>query len=114
MKRIVCVIAVLLVGVSEACGGQPTNLLLGKWKMTSGATGCNAAMTFAAKSVTQTSWDAKTSTTAVTYVTGDATKFPATVYVLTDAGIEYHVTYIFSTKDKMIMDTAGNCAYDRA
>ena len=114
MKKIVCVIAVLLVGVAEACGGQPTNLLLGKWKMTSGETGCNTAMTFAAKSATQTSWDAKTSTIPVTYVAGDPTKFPATVYVMTDAGIEYHVTYIFSTKDKMIIDTAGMCAYDRA
>jgi hypothetical protein len=56
-------------------------------------------MNYAAKSVTQVSWDGKPSTIAVTYVTGDSTKFPATVYVMTDAGIDFHVTYIFASKD---------------
>ena len=56
MKKIVSVIAVLLLAVAEACGGPPANLLIGKWKLTSGATGCNTSMTYAPKSVTQTSW----------------------------------------------------------
>jgi len=114
MKKIVWVIAVLLLGVTGACDSQPTNLLIGKWKLSAGPTGCTASMTYSAKSVTQVAWDGKSSTVAVTYVTGDSTKFPATVYVMTDAGIEWHTTYIFSTKDKMILDTAGQCAYDRA
>ena len=113
MKKIVSVIAVLFLAGAEACGGQPANLLIGKWKLSSGPTGCNTAMTYAAKSVTQVSWDGKSSTIAVTYVAGDPTKFPATVYVMTDAGIEFHVTYIFSSKDKMTIDTAAMCAYDR-
>ena len=113
MKKIVSVIAVLLIAVTEACGGQPANLLIGKWKLSSGATGCNTAMTYAAKSVTQVAWDGTPSTVAVTYVAGDPTKFPATVYVMTDAGIDFHVTYIFSSKDKMTIDTAAMCAYER-
>src|ERR1039458_3816436 len=113
MKKIVSVIAVLFLAAAEACGGQPANLLIGKWKLTSGPTGCNTSMTYAAKSVTQVAWDGKSSTIAVTYVAGDSTKFPATVYVMSDAGIEYHVTYIFSSKDKMTIDTAAMCTYAR-
>jgi hypothetical protein len=112
MKKLVSVAAVLLFA-AEACGGQPSNLLIGKWKLTSGATGCNTAMTYAAKSVTQMSWDGKPSTIAVTYVAGDPTKFPATVYVMTDAGIDFHVTYIFPSKDKVTIDTAAMCTYER-
>ena len=113
MKKIVSVLAVLFLAAAEACGGQPANLLIGKWKLSSGPTGCNTATTFAAKSVMQVSWDGKSSTIAVTYVAGDPTKFPATVYVMTDAGIEYHVTYIFASKDKVTIDTAAMCTYAR-
>jgi hypothetical protein len=113
MKKSVSVLAVLFLAVAEACGGPPANLLIGKWKLTSGATGCNTSMNYAPKSVTQTSWDGKSSTIAVTYVSGDPTKFPATVYVLTDAGIDFHVTYIFPSKDKVTIDTAAMCTYQR-
>jgi hypothetical protein len=113
MKKIVGVISVLFLAVAEACSGQPANLLIGKWKLSSGATGCNTSMNYAAKSVTQVSWDGKSSTIAVTYVTGDSTKFPATVYVMTDAGINFHVTYIFASKDKVTIDTGAMCTYDR-
>jgi hypothetical protein len=113
MKKIVSVLAVLFLAVTGACAGQPANLLIGKWKLSSGATGCNTAMTYAAKSVTQVAWDGTPSTVAVTYVAGDPTKFPATVYVMTDAGVAYHTTYLFSSKDKMTIDTAAMCAYGR-
>jgi hypothetical protein len=53
-------------------------------------------------------------TIPITYVTGAATTFPATVYVMTDAGVAFHVTYIFSSKDQMTLDNALQCAYDRA
>ena len=113
MKKIASVTAVLFLAFAEACGGQSANLLIGKWKLTSGATGCNTSMNYAAKSVTQVDWQGNTSTIAVTYVTGDSTKFPATVYVMTDAGIDFHVTYIFSSKDKVMIDTGAMCTYAR-
>jgi hypothetical protein len=113
MKKLVNGMAIAMFLVTSACGGQSSNLLLGKWKLTSGATGCNTSMTYAAKSVTQMSWDGKPSTVAVTYVAGDPTKFPATVYVMTDAGIDFHVTYIFPSKDKVTIDTAAMCTYAR-
>src|ERR1039458_10311854 len=113
MKKIVCVSAVLFLAIAEACGGQPANLLIGKWKLTSGATGCNTSMNYAAKSVTQVDWQGNPLTLSVTFVRGDSTKFPATVYVMTDAGIAYHVTYIFASKDKVTIDTAAMCLYAR-
>lgn len=113
MKKTMSVIAFLFLAVAGASAGEHVNLLLGKWKLASGATGCNTSMTYAEKSVTQVAWNGTPSTIAVTYVTGDSTKFPATVYVLTDAGIEYHVTYIFSSKDKVTIDTGAMCTYDR-
>ncbi len=114
MKKTLSLIAVLLfLTVAEASGGESANLLIGKWKLASGATGCNTSMTYTDKAVTQVAWNGTQSTIAVTFVTGDSTKFPATVYVLTDAGIEYHVTYIFSSKDKVTIDTAAMCTYDR-
>lgn len=113
MKKIASLLAVLFLAVTGACGGQPANLLIGQWKLTSGATGCNTSMNYAAKSVTQVAWNGASSTIAVTYVAGDPTKFPATVYVMTDAGIDYHVTYIFSSKDKVTIDTAAMCTYAR-
>ncbi|HWG19489.1 MAG TPA: hypothetical protein VG225_03095 [Terracidiphilus sp.] len=113
MKKLVSTMAIVMFMLATACKGEPTNLLIGKWKLTTGAQGCNTAMTFAAKTVTQISWDGKTSTIAVTYVTGEATKFPAVVYVMTDAGITYHVTYIFSSKDKVMIDSGAMCTYER-
>jgi hypothetical protein len=52
-------------------------------------------------------------TIPVTYVTGNSNTFPTVVYVLTDAGITYHTTYNFPSKDKMILDTAAQCPYVR-
>jgi hypothetical protein len=113
MMKTVSVIAFLFLAVAEASAGEHANLLIGKWKLASGATGCNTSMTYTEKSVTQVAWNGTPSTIAVTYVTGDSSKFPATVYVMTNAGIDYHVTYIFSSKDKVMVDTGAMCTYDR-
>ena len=57
MKKIVSVIAVLLFTVAEACGGQPSNLLIGTWKLAgSGAAPsqyCQEPLFFAEKSRTE-------------------------------------------------------------
>ena len=113
MKKFASALAVLFLVVTGACGGQPANLLIGKWKLTSGATGCATSMNYSAKSLTQVDWQGQSSTIAVTYVAGDATKFPTTVYVITDAGMTYHTTYIFSSKDKVQLDAYTMCTYQR-
>ena len=112
MRKIASVSAFLFLAVAEACGG-PANLLIGNWKLVSGATGCSTSMNYTAKSLTQVDWQGQTSTIAVTYVAGDATKFPTTVYVITDAGMAYHTTWIFSSKDKVQLDAYTMCTYQR-
>ena len=119
MKKIASVLAVLFLAVTEACGGQPANLLIGTWKLDrSGA----APSQFCAEPLTYTSKTATTpdlagsphsTTIPVTYVLGQTKGFPNVVWVMTDAGIEFHVTYIFSSKDKMVLQTAEMCAYVR-
>jgi hypothetical protein len=120
MKKLIGVIAVLLFSAITACGGgaDPKNLLIGKWKLFPDAIHsklCSATMDFTATMYTGFDTFGKLYTIPVTYVTGDpkTLKFPATVYVLTDAGIDFHTTYIFSTKDKMMLNTAGMCSYTR-
>jgi hypothetical protein len=117
LKKIVSVVAVLLMAVTGACGGQPSNLLIGTWKLDrSGAAPsayCQEPMSYAEKSRTMPSANGQPNTIPVTYVTGDVKTFPTVVYVMTDAGIEYHTTFRFLSKDKMILDTALQCAYVR-
>jgi hypothetical protein len=117
MKKLLSVVAVVLFAATEACGGQPSNLLIGTWKLDrSGAAPsqyCGEPLVFAAKTLTQPDIQGKSSTIAVTYVTGDTKTFPTVVYVMTDAGIAWHVTYRFLSKDQMILDSAAQCAYVR-
>jgi hypothetical protein len=133
--KIIAGITVLLFTGAMA-GGASSNLLLGTWKLspTPGAAAASAScplqMEFTAKASvahsmkfggTYTGTDAKgkNPTIPVNYVTGrndnqgPPTTFPTVVYVMTDAGITYHVTYRFLSKDKMILDTAQQCPYTR-
>jgi hypothetical protein len=112
---------ILIVSALAGCGGgsfDPSNVLLGKWKLVPDAIhipSCLATMEFAAKTYTGTGVNGKTVSMPVTYVTGNpkTLTFPTTVYVLTDAGIEFHTTYNFSGKDNMILNTAAMCSYSR-
>jgi hypothetical protein len=80
VKKIVSVIAVLLFTVAEACGGQPSNLLIGTWKLAGSGTApsqyCQEPLIFAEKSRTEKDVNGTLNTAPVTYVAGDATKFP--------------------------------------
>jgi hypothetical protein len=119
VKKLLCIGAVLLFGMAEACGGQPSNLLIGTWKLDrSGAAPsayCQEPITFAEKTRTMPAGvQGAANTIPVTYVAGDPTKFPTVVYVMTDAGVANHTTFNFVSKDKMVLDTALQCVYVRA
>jgi len=114
MKRLATILTILLFTVPTAFGAS-TNLLLGKWKLDSATKQspyCENSFEFTPKALIRTT-PGKTGSTPVTYVTGDAKTFPTVVYVMTDAGIAYHTTYRFLSKDKMILDTALQCVYLR-
>ena len=123
MKKLASVTAILLFSAIAACGGggsDPANPLIGKWKLyaaagTTSSPYCLASFEYAAKTYTKPDGSGKFVTIPVTYVTNGAkvVTFPATVYVMSDAGILAHTTYIFSTKDKMLLDTALQCTYMR-
>jgi len=121
VKKLVAMTIILLFSVTVACGGggvDPKNILLGKWKLFPDNVHdkmCSATMEFTAKTYTGIDTTGKPYTIPVTYVTGDPKKitFPATVYVLTDAGIDFHTTYLFSTINKMMLNTGLMCSYTR-
>jgi hypothetical protein len=121
MKRIGCIAAILISSVTTACGGggvDPKNILLGKWKLVQDdkhSQYCLATMEFAAKTYTAPDPQGKLTTIPVRYVTGDpkTITFPATVYVLTDAGIDFHTTYLFSNINTMTLNTGAMCSYAR-
>jgi hypothetical protein len=118
VKKFVCTAAVLLFA-AEACGGQPSNLLIGTWKLDRSGVApsayCQEPITFAEKTRTMPPGiQGGQNTIPVTYVAGDATKFPTVVYVMTDAGVANHTTFNFVSKDKMVLDTALQCVYVRS
>jgi hypothetical protein len=117
MKNTMSVIAVLLFTAAAACGGQPSNLLIGTWKLDRGGVApsayCQEPMSYTEKTVTMPSVNGPSTTTPVTYVAGDPKTFPTVVYMMTDAGVANHTTFRFLSKDRMILDTAAQCAYVR-
>jgi hypothetical protein len=117
MRKFASAFVVLLFFSATACKGASSNLLIGTWVLDrSGAAPspyCQAQLTFAEKTFTAPDVNGKVNTIPVTYVTGNSNTFPTVVYVLTDAGITYHTTYNFPSKDKMILDTAAQCPYVR-
>jgi hypothetical protein len=121
VNKIARILAVLLFAGAAGAGDYP-NLLLGKWKLSAEpggaapAAGCLPQVEFAAKTYTRTDPGGKVSTIPVTYVTAQSKSvtFPTSVYVMTDAGIYYHTTYVFKTnKDRMFLSTALVCPYVR-
>jgi hypothetical protein len=118
VKKFASVVAVLLFGVAEACGGQPSNLLIGTWKLDRSGVApsayCQEPISFAEKTRTMPPGiQGGQNTIPVTYVAGDPKTFPTVVYVMTDAGVANHTTFNFVSKDKMILDTALQCVYLR-
>jgi hypothetical protein len=117
MKKFATAIVILLSMAAAACKAAPSNLVIGTWKLDrSGAAPspyCPEPLSFSATTRTAPDLNGVVTTAPVTYVAGESTTFPTVVYMMTDAGIEFHTTFRFLSKDKMIVDTAAQCAYVR-
>jgi hypothetical protein len=114
VKRPLGIAAILLCTVAAACG-QPPNPLLGKWtlSMPPGAkytSFCPTAMEFTSTAQTLT-YAGKPVAEKVKYNAAQTAVYPTTVYVMGDSA--NHTTYNFSSKDKMVLDTAAGCIYQR-
>ena len=116
MKKLVSITVILLCAVAVACSGQPPNPLLGKWKIIARSgdlarydTYCPTSMVFTNTTQTMT-YAGKPATENVTYNAVQTAVYPTTVYVIGNAG---HTTYNFSSKDRMVLDTAAGCSYQR-
>jgi hypothetical protein len=116
VKKLVGITAILMCMIAAACGAPP-NPLLGKWKLVNpGGTPsrlyayCATAMAFT--DTTQTFTTAgKASSSKISYNAAQTATYPTTVFVMGDAGM--HTTYLFSSKDKLKVDTAAGCTYQR-
>jgi hypothetical protein len=114
VKKLFSITAILLCSVAAACG-QPPNPLIGNWALSMPpgakyAAFCPTEMRFT--STTQTMINAGTpATEKVNYVAAQTAVYPTTVYVMGNSA--NHTTYNFSSKDKMVMDTAAGCTYQR-
>lgn len=113
--KLVRIAAILLGTVGTVCGAPP-NPLIGKWKLapppadaTRFYASCATSMAFTDKTQTLT-FDGKATTDKVTYSGPEKAVYPATVYVIGNAT---HTTYLFSSKDKMMLDTGASCSYQR-
>jgi len=117
MKKYASTFVILVCLAAAACKAAPSNLLIATWRVDrSGVApnpGCPEPLTFGEKTRTEPDVNGTSNTIPVTYVAGESTTFPTVVYVMTDAGIEFHTTFRFLSKDKMIMDTAAQCPYVR-
>ena len=120
MKKTFSIAVILSLCILSSCGSspsstaQPSNPLIGKWKVgsTEGvATSpyCASTIEFTATAQTMV-YAGKPATEPASYSATQAGVFPTTEYVIGTGG---HTTYVFSTKDKMVMDTALLCTYVR-
>ena len=113
MKNLASFLTILLLA-SSAASGSPTNLLIGKWNLdpaTKPSSYCLAPLEFTPTSFTQRDLQGKLSTIPVSYIPGGTSTFPTVVYLLTGGD---HLTYGFSSKDRMVLDTWLQCTYIRA
>ena len=116
MKKLVSISVILLWAAAVACSGQPPNPLIGKWKLSipPGADSktyayCATSMVFTDTTQTLT-YAGKPASEKVSYNAAQTAVYPTTVYVIGNAG---HTTYNFSSKDKLVQDTAALCPYQR-
>jgi hypothetical protein len=117
VKKLASIIVILSFSVLAACGSsgsQSSNLLIGKWKV--GSTEGVATSPYCASTIefTQTAqtmiYAGKPATEPASYSAIQPGVFPTTEYVIGTGG---HTSYVFSTRDKMVMDTALLCTYVR-
>jgi hypothetical protein len=120
VKKFVSITSILMCSIVY---GAPPNPLLGKWKLVNptapSQSYCNTAMAFTNTTQTFTHSAAmirstnigKVESSKVTYNATQTSVYPTTVYVLGDAGM--HMTYLFSSKDRLVVDTADQCKYQR-
>jgi hypothetical protein len=116
MKKMACLLGVLLVTVTSGCTQKSSNsnLLIGKWKLVSGSPqGCDAMMSFSAKQGTFVDSEGHSRSMDLSYVAADQDKLPATVYVITDAGVANHTTWNFSDKNTVQLDSYSMCTFKR-
>ena len=113
--KLVSIAAILLFTVGTLWGASP-NPIIGKWKLappppnaTRFYASCYPSIVFTDTTQTLTS-ASKANTDKVTYLYDDRQAVPSPVYVSGNAG---HTTYIFSSKDKMMLDTGSSCSYLR-
>jgi hypothetical protein len=93
---------------------DPNNILIGQWRFSgigsdssAAPGGCATAITFTSTQQTMTSLGA-TSTIPVTYNAS-----PTGVFVLTDAGIDAHVTYNVLDANHVQLDSWPACTFTR-
>jgi hypothetical protein len=116
MKYLFIIPALLLCTATIACG-KPPNPLIGNWRLyaepgTTSSPYCATPLVFTATTQTMTSGGKASSTNAV-YNAAQTATYPTTVYVSVDGNFAIHITYIFSSKDRMKMDTFAGCTYER-
>jgi hypothetical protein len=114
VKKLIGITAVVLYSVVAACG-QPPNPLLGNWHLsalpgTTSSPYCATSMVFTATTQTLT-YAGKAGTENVHYNAAQTAVYPTTVYV--PGNTASHTTYNFSSKDRVVQDTAALCAYQR-
>jgi hypothetical protein len=120
VKKLISITVILLCAVAIACSGQPPNPLLGKWKIIARSGDlakydayCATSMVFTNTTQTLT-YAGKPATENVTYNAMQTAVYPTTVYVMNAAGnVATHTTYNFPSKDRIVLDTAALCQYQR-
>jgi hypothetical protein len=119
VKKLISISVILLCIVAVACG-QPPNPLLGKWKLIARSgdlakydTYCPTVMVFTPTTQTLT-YAGKAVSENVTYNAIQTSVYPTTVYVMDPQGtVSTHTTYNFPSKDKVVLDTAAGCSFQR-
>ena len=114
MKKLTAALTILSLTATGAWGG-PTNLLIGKWTLdptvaTNATPYCLAPLEFTASTFTQRNTQGKISTIPVSYIPAQTKTFPTTVYLVMDGD---HLTYVFKSADRMVLDTFLQCTYVR-
>jgi hypothetical protein len=116
VKKLTCVIAIVLFTGAAACG-QPPNPLIGTWVAVPapGMTTipyCASPMVFTSTTQTMTWPGQQPSPEKVNYIAAQTSTYPTTVYVTGNTSAN-HQTYEFSSKDAMVFDSAAGCHYRR-
>ncbi len=114
MKKLAPALATIV--FTTAVSAAPENLLIGTWKLdpavsTNATPYCLAPLEFTAGGFTQRDVQGRLSTLRVSYIPAQTKTFPTTVYMLMSGA---HSTYVFKSRDRMVLDTWLQCTYVRA